>query len=353
MAGKKLEFGMRETTSENTVSNETRRARALRALIGIVLASFAGITVPPAAADTRACLNATGYAFYADSFTAVFADNQAIFPFPSLDDGSFCDPPHTGDFAIGGETGTGVLLYTAGTGMSVATGAIASPSISGQSQGRISSSLFFGFTVVPDNPQSASPVPIEIVARHSFGRVRVDVSGFGAAGNGHVGYYAVHFGSDSGPVIGQTWSSEGVVTAAENESYDLHFEIDVPVNQYLVLATSLQQNSLASGSVGSRAGSGSAEISSTVTFEVQTTAAASIVFDIESGLGLPPPMLGVVTVPEPGAGSSGAWVPLVALATLASLKRRHCNAAQPALLTRTPRTDPGRSGTSNQREACE
>ncbi len=313
---------MRETTAENTVSNETKGTSALRALIGIVLSGFASLIVSPAAADTRACLNATGYAFEVYSFTAVLAGNEAIFPFPSLDDSSFCDPPHTGEFAIGGEAGSGVLLYTAGTGMSVATGAIASPSISGQSQGRISSSLFFGFTVVPDDPQSASPVPIEIVARHSFGRVRVDVSGFGAAGNYHVGYYAVHFGSYSGPVIGRTFSSEGVVTAAEGESFDLHFETDVPVNQQLVLSTSLQQNSLASGSVGSRAGSGSAEVSSTVTFEVQTTAAASIVFDIESGLGLPPPMLGVVTVPEAGAGPGGAWVPLVALATLAWLKRR-------------------------------
>jgi hypothetical protein len=108
-----------------------------------------------------------------------------------------------------------------------------------------------------------------------------------------------------------------LVVAVEDESFDLKQILEVPTNSHLFFLASLTQQSFAAGNLGSRKGYGSAEASSTVTFDVSTEAQASIIFDLESTLGLPPPMLGVVSVPEPGSG----WLQLVVPASLASLRR--------------------------------
>ena len=160
------------------------------------------------------------------------------------------------------------------------------------------------FRVVPDEPSATDPMPIRIRIRHDFGRVAANVSG---------------------TAIGGPWSTSGIV-ATDGTSFPQTHTIEAPQEVTLYLYAVIVQTSAARGGRNGIVGSGAAEVSSAVTFEVDTEAAAQIVFASEERLGLPPPRLGVVVAPEPGAVLTTG----IALATLLAGRRRVSRCAQRA-----------------------
>jgi len=159
-------------------------------------------------------------------------------------------------------------------------------------------SQFFVFTVIPDDLESTDPILITITARHDFGGIAASSNGGASASNNHVTRYDLRRGSTGGPQVLPPWNSE-LIIPEPNESFDLIQDVTAPVDEKLYLLATLEQLSSAVGSSGANPGSGSAQLSSTITYEVSTEAAASIVFDLETLLGLDPPALDVVSAPEP------------------------------------------------------
>jgi hypothetical protein len=288
-----------------------RRSRALRC--ALLAAAWLPVATD-ASAEADSCVLATGYAFVGlQSGVIVGGDPLWLFPPGSVE--GFCDPMHTGERAAGGAVGSATIEYLAGTGLSLATGAIGSPSAHQLNRGYLQAQMVFEFRVVPDVP-SATPVPITVRARHDFGPVRTSVSGSGNASNSHVAFYELRGISwNSGPSYA-VWDTEDFVPA-EDESFTVTQGVSAPVNAPLFFVATVRQESAARGALSGSNGSGSAEASSTVTFQIDTEAAATIVFESASTLGLPPPQLGVV-VPEAGGGLAGG----AALLALAALRRR-------------------------------
>ena len=291
--------------------------RAVYSLMGVAVL---GLLPASASSDTIQCLLDTGYAFVGES-GAVTANGDVVFVFPQEGTPAFCDPPHFDvvEVAAGGDAG--IVDYVAGTGLTLATGGIATPDLSGPAQGHISVQQIFTFTLVPDDPMSNDMVPLAITSRHSFGRVRVGSSGFGSSSNSHSGFYSLHLDSPTGSRIGSTWSSDGVIPT-EGMSFDVVHEEDlVFVNRKLVFVATISQKSWASASNGAMPGGAEAEMSSTVTYLVTTDSDTSIVFDMETLAGIPAPALDVVAVPEPGSLSL-ELTSLASLACLVVLRRR-------------------------------
>jgi hypothetical protein len=263
----------------------------LRLVVSILAFGFGA---GPAAADLATCLSQTGYAFQ-DFGTAARLDGGVTRPFP---DSTLCAPPIQGMVNIGDDSGAVLMEYQIGFGLYAFTAAIASPDVSGVSQGFVGFSQFFVFTVIPDDSESDDPIFITITARHDYGGIAASSNGGAAASNSHVTRYDLRVGSNGGPQVLPPWNSELIVPQS-GESFDLIQHVDAPVNVKLYLLATLEQQSGAIGSSGANPGSGSAQFASTITYEVSTDAAASIVFDLETLLGLDPPALDVVGVPEP------------------------------------------------------
>jgi hypothetical protein len=290
---------------------------AVHSLIG---AAVLGLLPVSAFADTIQCLLDTGYAFVGEGGAAT-ANGNVVFVFPQEGTPAFCDPPHFDLVVVAAGGDAGVVDYVAGTGLSLATGGIATPDLSGPAQGHIRVQQIFTFTLVPDDPTSNDMVPLTITSRHSFGRVRVGSSGFASSSNSHSGFYSLHLDSPTGSRIGSTWSSEGVIPT-EDTSFDVvHEEELVFVNLKLVFVASINQKSWASASNGAMPGGAEAEMSSTVTYLLTTDSDTSIVFDMETLAGIPAPALDVVSVPEPDRLALGL-VSLASLTCLVGLRRR-------------------------------
>lgn len=284
------------------------RLRAAAIASGILLMAT------PSSADALACLNATGYAFE-DFGSAVRLHGGITYAFPLL--GAHCDPPLEDEIALTATGGAGILNYRVGFGLQVETGAIATPDVSGASEGRARLSQIWWFTVVPDDPESTAAVPITIKALHRFGRVRTDSTDLGVGENAHVGRYSL--GRTNGPQLA-AWNSEGL-TMTEDDAFQVTKNVDAPVNERLILFASLEHSSFAHANPSGQAGSGSAEAGATVTYEVSTEADATILFDVETKLGVAPPSLDVVTVPEPAAGALGSIAVLCIVAIRRSAVR--------------------------------
>lgn len=289
-----------------------RRSHVLRC---VLLAASWLPFAPDASADASPCVFDTGYAFVGLQ-SGVIVGGDPVWLFPPGSEEGLCDPPHTASREVGGGAGSGIIDYLAGSGLALATGTIATPSAHQLNRAYLQTIMVHEFRVVPDDPSSTAPVPITVRARHDFGRVRTSVSGTGSAANSHVGFYAVRL-TDwlSGPAYA-TWDTEDFV-AAEDESFTVTQPLDAPVTGPLFLVATINQESAARGALSGPNGSGAAEISSEVTFQIDTEAAASIVFESASTLGLAPPQLGVV-VPEAGGLLAGG----AALLALAALRRR-------------------------------
>jgi hypothetical protein len=277
-----------------------------------------------ALADTVQCLLDTGYAFVGESGAST-ANGTTVFVFPQAGTPAFCAPPHFDqvEFTSGGDAA--IVDYFAGTGLSLATGVIATQDLGTTSRGHIMVSQIFTFTLVPDDPMSNAKVPLTITSRHSFGRVRAGSSGFASSSNSHSGFYSLHLDSPTGSKIG-SWSSSGVIPT-EGMSFDVvHEEEFVFVKLKLVFVASISQQSFANASNGSSPGGAEAETSSTVTYLLTTDSDTSIVFDMETLAGIPAPALDVVSVPEP-EGLALASASLASLTCLVVLRR--CSAAMP------------------------
>lgn len=284
-----------------------RRSNVLRS---VLLGACWLLCATDAFAEADTCVFGTGYAFVGlQSGVIVGGDPSWLFPPGSLE--GFCDPPHTGSRAVGGAPGSAVIEYLAGTGVALATGAIGSPSAHQLNRGYLQAQMVFEFRVVPDVP-STMPVPITIRARHDFGDVRTSVSGNGSASNSHVGFYEVRLTTWQGSAAA-IWDTEDFV-AVEDGSFEVAHSFDAPVTGPLFFVATVRQESAARGALSGSNGSGSAEAEATVTFQIDTEAAASIVFESASTLGLPPPQIGVV-VPEAGGLLAGAAA-LLALAAV-------------------------------------
>lgn len=304
------------------LSLRRRRSYALRSAL---LAAWWFDVAPDARADADGCVFETGYAFVGlQSGVIVGGDPAWLFP-PGSDEG-YCDPPHTASREAGGPSGSAIIEYLAGNGIALATGAIGSPSAHQLNRGYLQTILVHEFRVVPDQAGSTAPVPITIRARHAFGRVRTSVSGTGSAYNSHVGFYQVRPTYWQGSASA-TWDTEDFV-AVEDGSFEVAHSLDAPVNGPLFFVATISQQSTARGALSGPNGSGSAEISSEVTFQIDTEAAASIVFEAGSTLGLSPPQLGVV-VPEAGGLLAGG----TALLAFAALWRREASLREQAART--------------------
>jgi len=294
---------------------------AIHSLIG---AAVLGLSPALALADTVQCLLDTGYAFVGESGTAT-ANSTSVPVFPQAGTPAFCDPPHFDqvEFTSGGDAV--IVDYLAGTGLSLATGVIATQELAATARGHIRVSQIFTFTLVPDDPMSNAKVPLTITSRHSFGRVRAGSSGTAAASNSHSGFYSLRLDSPTGSQIG-SWSSDGF-GPTEGASFDVvHTEEFVFVNLKLVFVASISQQSFANATNGAAPGGAEAETSSTVTYLLTTDSATSIVFDMETLAGIPAPALDVVSVPEP-EGLALALASLASLTCLVVLRRR--SAAMP------------------------
>ena len=224
-----------------------------------------------------------------------------------------CDPPSAGyqELTAGGRKAS--AGYAASVGVQLSTAALSSPGDSGASHARLEVDQYFAFEVVPDDPTSTAPVTIDIVTRHRFGSVTTDSSSPGSAGSGLSVYHELRRRADQ-VYVGPTWSLQ--VPVADGGVTDLFHRVEVPVNTPLRLLANLDQRSDANSGGGS--GSGAAGANTTWTLEVTTDAAATVVFDSESLLGVAPPRLD--DVPEPELGT--AFVPLTALLGWAAAARR-------------------------------
>jgi len=269
-----------------------------------------------ASADPTACLAQTGLALVGFFGAARVHPAEAFELFEPND--VFCAPPHQSSITLGGESGAATAEYLASTGLSYATGAIGVGSTAtGLNRSDLHMPHILEFRVVPDAPRATDPVPIRIRIRHDFGRVAANVSGPAIAENSFEGFYEVRSGSPLGTGIGGPWGTSGIVPVDGTSFLQTH-TIDAAPDVPLYLFAIIVQTSAARGGRNGIVGSGAAEVSSAVTFEVDTEAAAQIVFASEERLGLPPPRLGVVVAPEPGVGLT----PGIALATLLAGRRR-------------------------------
>jgi hypothetical protein len=283
--------------------------------LGIALASI--LLASAARADLQTCVNDTGYAFIGGRSGLVLWGSDPVWLFDP--DGGyeqlFCAPPHEGMLGISSPTGAVVVEYLAGTGLALATGALATSEANQFNRMYVDTTLVLEFRVVPNDPEATDPVEIDIVARHEFGEVRADVSGVGSASNSHEGAYWVNRLSPNGPRIGNIWLGEGIVPST-GAVFNVPNTLAVPVNTSLYYFANAKQQSLARGGLSGQQGSGgAADQSSTVTFEITTEADAMIEFPLVERLGISPPMLGVVMAPEAGGGLA------IALATLTALRR--------------------------------
>jgi hypothetical protein len=292
-----------------------RMPARIRAVLGSMVCA-GGLGGAPAVADPLPCLMATGYALVGGHSNANIAGGDPAWLFDPSGGDVFCDPPHTGSAGLSGAKGAAIVEYLAGTGLGIATGAIANESANGGNRAHIAVMLFLEFRVVPDDPGATAAVPIVVRTRNAFGRVAASASGTGGSGsNSHVAYYEVHQLSHQGLLL-EDWTTDGLAIF-EGGTIDFEIPIAAPPNTPLYFVALVNQQSYAYGRTFGSA-SGAADASSTVTLQVETEAAASIVFEVESTLGIPPPMLGVVTVPEAGGSLAGG----AALAALHAARRR-------------------------------
>jgi hypothetical protein len=264
-----------------------------------------------AAADPGPCVSATGYALVGMHSNANYGGDVTWLFTPPGGSDVFCDPPHSGRVQVGGSRGSVIVEYLAGTGVAFATGSIANPSATSANRGHVQLNLFLEFTAVPDDPGATDAIPVVLRARHDFAGVATSVSGSGTAFNSHEGFYQVLRGSTAGQLV-DSWDSDGLVMTGGGR-FDFVRPIEVLPNVPHVLSALLFQESYARGTLGSTQGSAAAEASSTVTFQVDTEAAASVVWEVENAFGVPPPQLGVVAVPEAGALTPAAVSALVGL----------------------------------------
>jgi hypothetical protein len=302
--------------------------------LGLALASL--LLANAARADLLTCLNETGYAFIGGRSGLVLWGSDPVWLFDP--DGGyelvFCAPPHEGMLGISSPSGSVVVEYLAGTGLALATGALATSAATQFNRMYVDTTLVFEFRVIPNDPQATDPVEIDIVARHEFDEVRADVSGVGDVANSHEGAYWVNSFSPNGPRIGSIWLGQGIIPST-GAVFNVLNTLAVPVNTNLYYFANARQQSVARGGLSGQQGSGgAADQSSAVTFEITTEADATIEFALVERLGIPPPMLGVVAVPEAGGGLAAA------LATLAALGRRSARRATPGPASATaPRCD--------------
>lgn len=268
-----------------------------------------------ASADPAPCLAQTGIALIGFFGAARVHPAEAVHLFDQNE--IFCAPPHEASVELGGESGAAIAEYLVGTGLSYATGAIgAGSTASGLNRSDLHMQHILEFRVVPDETSATDPVPIRIRIRHDFGTVAANVSGPAIAENSFEGFYEVRSGSPLGTGIGGPWGTSGIVPV-DGASFLQTHTIDAPPEVPLYLFATVVQTSGARGGRNGIVASGAAEVSSAVTFEVDTEAAAEIVFASEERLGLPPPRLGVVVAPEPAAGLASG----IAVAALNALRR--------------------------------
>lgn len=291
--------------------------------LGLALASL--LFASAARADLTTCLNETGYAFIGGRSGLILEGSDPVWLFDP--DGGheqvFCAPPHEGMGGISSPSGSVVVEYLAGTGFALATGALATSEATQFNRMYVDTTLVFEFRVVPNDPQAMDAVEIQVIARHAFDRVRAEVSGAGGAANSQQGAFEIRQGFPNGPRVGSLWLSQGVVPS-EGAVIDSPRTVEVPVSNALYLFANVKQESDARGGLsGQQGASGAAETSSSVTFEITTEADATIEFALVDALGIPPPMLGVVTVPEASGGLAAA------LAALAALGRRSARRETP------------------------
>ncbi|MEM9174565.1 MAG: hypothetical protein AAGC67_04975 [Myxococcota bacterium] len=284
------------------------------------LALFAALTLAAGEAPAQnfgACLQDDGVAYFGYSSAAVAA-SEAVWIF----DGdpwspSPCGPPVGG----GAESLTGGSVaaanYAAGTGVILTTSALAPPTTILPSRGFLAFEASYRFRVVPDDPLATGPVEIIVTTRHRFGDDRFAATGDANASNTYRALYAVENGPIFWPGFLQDWSTDGLPIVSKGY-YDLVERVTVPVDQELVFRTSFQQESFARGNVGLPTSSAAASLGSTSTFAFETDAAATIVFAVETELGLAAPQLDVV--PEPA--TTLGFAPGLVLA--AALGRRRC-----------------------------
>lgn len=275
-----------------------------------------------ASADPWPCASTTGYALVGLHSNASYDGDVAWLFTPPGGGDVFCDPPHAGRVELGGSRGSVIVEYLAGTGVAFATGAIANPNGTIANRGHVGVTLFLEFTALPDDPGATAPIPVVVRARHDFARFAASVSGSGDASNSHDGSYEVRRDTTFGTTV-DSWNSDGLVPT-DGGRFDFARPLNLLPNVRYYLSATLRQESYTRGTLGAVDGSGAADASSTVTFAVDTEAAASILFGVESALGIPPPQLGVVTAPE-----AGALAP--AFATLWLLRRQRARATHAAL----------------------
>ena len=298
-----------------------------RFVVALVLA----LPGPALAQTVDTCLADTGYALVGTSGAAVTGNDEPSWLFTSPPGAVvFCAPPHEDLLERTSTSGSAIVGYLAGTGLALATGALANPSDSQFQRGFLRVTFLFEFQVLPDDPAARDPVEITVTSWHAFSKVAVASSGSGQGFNQHEGFYELRRFSRTGMRIGAPWDTDGLVPV-EGASSVLAQPLTVPIATPLFLLATVAQESAASGNFGAQTGSGAAEQSSTVTFEVTTDAAASVVFALEERLGLPAPRLGVVTVPEPGAG----WGQIAALSLLGVARRRSARASGAARSAQT------------------
>jgi hypothetical protein len=214
-----------------------------------------------ASADPWPCASTTGYALVGLHGNASYDGDVAWLCTPPGGGDVFCDPPHAGRVELGGSRGSVIVECLAGTGVAFATGAIA-------------------------NPSGTAPIPVVVRARHDFARFAASVSGSGDASNSHDGSYEVRRDTTFGTTV-DSWNSDGLVPT-DGGRFDFARPLNLLPNVRYYLSTTLRQESYTRGTLGAVDGSGAADASSTVTFAVDTEAAASILFGVESALGIPP-----------------------------------------------------------------
>lgn len=297
------------------------RAAEARPFAIVLLLGLVALLPGPSAAQTPVldCLDDYGMAFVGGHSAAV-ANSNLVFLFGGPGGGAvLCGDPVEASVHAITTASLGQAWLSGTSGMLTTTIGLAGPVQSSVGRSFLAGDLIYRFRVVPDDPTSTAPVDIDFVTRTEVLHAQLTTTGLGIASQSFLAEYGVSAFPE--PPLFPAWEHQDLAPTTGTVTDVVH-TVSVPVNVDRYFVASLSQ---ATNTQGRRLpdGSGTAALSTLWSFEASTDAPATIVWEIESQLGLVP---GLDAVPEPALGVT--LVPLAAIVGDAArrARRRRCAA---------------------------
>ncbi len=288
-------------STEHQRTNIRRRARVVSLLLAAACVAIGFAPAALAQTPLEDCLNSDGMAFVGGHSAAVTYSSNVTWLFGGPGGGTvLCDPSLGGEAVNAAVGNAATVAFAGGTGGITTTGAIAAPDSSSMANGYFAGSYYYKFRVIPDDPTSIEPITIDFITRHEFGTVLGTASGSGAFFQNS---FQAKYWVNQLPIqtLFPRWTSgSGAPTAGTY--VDIPYSMTVFPNQDLYFIAEIRQSSLGTGRISPEQASASASVASVWTFEATTDDPATIVWEIETALGLAPPQLDVV--PEPAFAAS-------------------------------------------------